>query len=141
MRKVGGFICPDLEGLRHFYAIEEKKLYSFQVAEEIPGKTVRIGRFHFLLSTFKKAKKLMKQAMLQHYDYVVIDELGKLEIERNEGLEPVLSQLIAHYQQESSEGNLILVVRDYLVNAVTEHYQLRTPVLIDELNQWNFKNR
>jgi tRNA-binding EMAP/Myf-like protein len=45
----------------------------------------------------------------------VVDEVGKLEIEREEGLEPVISELVSYYKSEKAVGKLLLVIRDYLL--------------------------
>jgi len=54
----------------------------------------------------------------------VIDEIGPLEL-RGEGLEPAVSAVLA---AESAAGalvaNLVLVVREGLVDRVIEHYHL-----------------
>lgn len=139
-KDVGGFLCPDNElDNREFFLIREKKYYPFQVPSALVGETLEIGRFHFLLRTFQRAREELLYCLQNKPEWLVVDEVGKLEIKQNKGLEPALTQVINHYKQAETKGNLLLVVRDYLVSEVIEHYQIKDYTLLDELDAWEIK--
>jgi len=59
--------------------------------------------------------------------FFIVDEIGKLEL-KDQGLEPELYKLL--HSQSLVNTILILVVRDYLLEAVIRKYGLNTAELI-----------
>ncbi len=55
-------------------------------------------------------------------NYLVIDELGKLEL-KNKGLHESAKVLIPIYETQKN-AHLILVIRDTLLNLVITHYNI-----------------
>ncbi|MHB1278604.1 MAG: hypothetical protein ACYC1Q_09400 [Bacteroidia bacterium] len=137
--KVGGVLCPDKGELRWLYSISEKFWYPLQCPKAIPGETLEIGRFHFFIDGFKSARDLLLRDADQGFDWLIVDEIGKLEIRDQQGLEPALSQLISGYKSGRYQGNLLLVVRDFLVDEVKSYYGLPDCEVIDKLQPWTSK--
>lgn len=130
---VAGILTPDQEGLRVLYDIRSKKTYPMQVSVEDDSgeELIRVGRFTFLAKTMNWAQKILLEEMQLDPDWLVIDELGKLEL-KGIGLEPALGQVISHYQQQQNKGNLLVVVRDYLLEEAVRAYG------IEEYERWEF---
>ena len=125
----GGILTPDLHGLRKLYAIAQQQYYPLQVTHT--QNTISIGKFLFDISAFTQAQQILLNDSKQHYNWLIVDEVGRLEINQHQGLEPALSQLIKTYQNQQATGNLLLVIRDYLLPEAIEYYQLQHAQIID----------
>ena len=62
---------------------------------------------------------------------MIVDEVGKLELQQDTGLEPELKHIVEYYKQNSSHTKLMLVVRDYLLNECISKYELIRPVVLN----------
>jgi nucleoside-triphosphatase THEP1 len=134
---VGGILCPDQEELRFLYSISTKTWYPLQNPDPLEGKTLEIGRFHFLFDGFETARQCLLNDAEHGYDWLVVDEVGRLEMRDNQGLEPALTTLIDGYKTQRYQGNLMLVVRDFLVDEVKSFYGLEDSPVIHDLKAWN----
>lgn len=132
-----GFLTPDVDGERFFLFLENEKMIEMESNYLLDEKKIIVGKFSFSQKAFDEAK--MKLRILIHSDknYIIIDEIGKLEIENN-GLEPELSLFIQNFIQTQHHSQLILVVRDYLLESVQKKYNLGSATIlsIEELARW-----
>lgn len=121
---VDGLLCPDDEnGKRYFLKIKSKNKFELEVESELK-KTVKIGNFKFLKSAFDKGNEyLISKASKMQSKYVIIDEVGRLEL-RNEGLHHSTEILIPEYVNDENKY-LILVVRDYLLDDILRNYSIK----------------
>ena len=72
-------------------------------------------------SAFNEANDyLILEASKTERQYLIIDEIGKLEL-KNEGLHVSTKALISQFRFNDNT-HPILVVRDYLLDAVLKHY-------------------
>ena len=120
---VDGVLCPDnAEGKRYFLEVKSKN--EFELETELDTEAIiEIGNFKFLKSAFEKANAyLLAVASENESQYLIIDELGKLEL-KGEGLHLSVERLIPNYETNENK-HLILVVRDYLLEAVLTHYSI-----------------
>ncbi|MFT5242350.1 MAG: nucleoside-triphosphatase [Glaciecola sp.] len=120
---VNGFLCPDnSKGKRCFINVKSQEEFELETDSETQ-EIVEIGPFRFLKSTFKKTNDLVINfsSEMEHC-YLILDELGKLEL-RNEGLHGSAEILIPQFIADKKR-HLILVVRDYLLDEVIEHYDI-----------------
>jgi nucleoside-triphosphatase len=129
-KDVAGMLCPDdANGQRYFYEIENQEQFQLEVNQQTNAETLSVGPFQFLVSAFDRANQNLLGLINQEtYTYVIIDELGKLEL-KHTGLHSSAARLIPVYEKRSSQ-HLILVVRDSLLNAIIEHYQMSQYELI-----------
>ncbi|WP_299110883.1 nucleoside-triphosphatase [uncultured Winogradskyella sp.] len=118
---VDGLLCPDGEnGKRFFLNIKSKQQFELEVESESED-TITIGSFHFLKSSFKRANEfLMLMLMAPAKMFLVIDELGKLEL-KNQGLHDPATLLIPKFINNTKQ-HLILVVRTSLYDETIQHY-------------------
>lgn len=124
-----GILTPDINGERKLYDIKEDKFYPFEVKSGETDNVIRIGKFMFLKTAFTRASDILMASTFRESDWVIIDEIGKLEIEQNEGLEPFLSEWMKGYNNISK---LILVIRDSLLEKAIEKYGLNNCTIIDK---------
>ena len=122
-KDVDGLLCPDdANGKRYFLKLKNKTIFKLEAEAETEA-IVAIGSFKFLKSAFNEANDYLNlEASKTEPKYLIIDEIGKLEL-KNEGVHVSTEALISQFK---SIGNthLILVVRDYLLDAVLEHYDI-----------------
>lgn len=118
---VDGLLCPDdANGKRYFLKLKNKTIFKLEAEAETEA-IVAIGNFKFLRSAFNEANDyLILEASKTERQYLIIDEIGKLEL-KNEGLHVSTKALISQFRSKNNT-HLILVVRDYLLDAVLEHY-------------------
>lgn len=126
---IAGILTPDVGGKRKLYDIAQKRYYNLQLNEHDEG--VRIGRFVFDKGVFNYAQQVIHKSVDAEPDWLIIDEAGRLEIDRNEGLEPAVSETIRHFRTSSANTRLLLVIRDYLLNDAITHYGLQDAVVLD----------
>lgn len=120
---VDGVLCPDnAEGKRYFLEVKSKSEFELETELETEA-IIEIGYFKFLKSAFEKANAYLQSvASKNESQYLIIDELGKLEL-KGEGLHLSVERLIPNYETNENK-HLILVVRDYLLEAVLTHYSI-----------------
>ncbi len=120
---LGGFLAPDLEGLRYLLTLRDRKWYPFQVKENTQDTVVSICRYQFRAATFALAQQTLLFDARLPTPWLVIDEVGKLELQ-GLGHEPALSQVVHMWQTGEYPGRLLLVVRSELLFEIVEKYGL-----------------
>lgn len=135
---IDGLLCPDAEnGKRCFLKIKSQLKIALETDIELKNEAViEVGKFRFLESGFKKANNfLLSLSFETDNSYIIIDELGKLEL-NNEGLHLASETLISKFIFDKKQ-HLILVVRDYLVDDILKHYGLSEYMILtkDNLNE------
>lgn len=118
-----GFLTPDIDESRKLIFLDTDEELPFELNKEDATNAIKIGRFSFSTKTFEKAKQKLLQLHLSKANLIIIDELGKLEME-DKGFEPELKEYILNFRKKNSQQVLILVIRNTLLNAAIEKYQL-----------------
>ena len=114
---ISGFLSPDVDGIRMFENIETGEM----IPMEDRNGDLEIGRFVFDSSGFEKVEKSIKKSWEEGVsEYLVIDEIGPLEINKNLGFHELLLYLQKNMTQNSPI--LFLVVRDYLLDEFLTKY-------------------
>jgi len=131
-----GLVCPDNENKkRYFLKVKSKEAFKLEVdldAEASEG-FVEIGNFKFLKSAFDQANDFLISITSEtEYKFLVIDELGKLEL-KNEGLHHAAKMLIPDFVTNTTR-HLILVVRDYLLDDIVKQYAIRAYLVLKKEN-------
>src|SRR6476660_5088570 len=94
----GGILTPDVNGKRKLFDIATQTYFDLQLNEGDEG--IRIGKFVFDTGIMQKARAILLDSKQQAYDWLVVDEVGRLEMDRKEGLEPALSDIIHHFKTQ-----------------------------------------
>lgn len=130
-KRVHGIFMPVKEGKRIFY----NPYMDIKINAEVPKSTngadgiFEVGKFKFSKKSFKVASSWLKMKPPLNADYLIIDEIGPLEL-RGEGLEPELTDFIEKIKKGEISQTVILVVRKSLVVDVIDHYKLNNTKLI-----------
>jgi molybdopterin-guanine dinucleotide biosynthesis protein A/nucleoside-triphosphatase THEP1 len=130
MHSVGGILTPDINGSRKLLDIHNQTYYNLQLQDDEIG--IKIGRFVFDDKVFSMAREIITKAINGQFEWIVIDEIGRLEINQNLGLEPAISELIEAYKSNQIASKILLIVRDYLLHDVINHYQLNNVVVLEK---------
>lgn len=117
-----GILTPDKNEKRLLYNIANKSYHTLQLEAHEEG--VNIGKYVFSKEGFALAQKILLDAIPTQPEWLIIDEVGRLEMDRKEGLEPVVSEIISLVKSTYTQVNLLLVVRDYLLDVAIDYYKL-----------------
>lgn len=118
---VAGVFQPVIEGQRYFEEVRTGYRMQMETGpEEADAHTV--GKYRFAVAAFDWAATVLVEALdVAEVKYLVVDEIGPLEL-RGQGLHTVLEELLL---SPIPGVSLILVVRDYLLDAVLMHYGVK----------------
>ncbi|MGB9664366.1 MAG: nucleoside-triphosphatase [Ignavibacteria bacterium] len=123
---IGGILQPVVEERRFFYSIIDKKLIQLEITKDqsknfSENELIKIGNYFFLRSGFEKAKEILRRDFNNKPEFLIVDEIGPLELEGN-GLEPIVSEILDDIG--NFEGKLILVIRDKILVDAVKKYNL-----------------
>ncbi|WP_118976684.1 hypothetical protein [Taibaiella koreensis] len=128
-----GILTPDKDGARMLYDIGHRQYHSFEVTEAYGGEKVSIGRFLFARQAFVRGKEILERPYPPTAEWLVIDEVGRLEIGQGEGWEPMVLRSVAACKEGRLACRLLLVVRDSLLEQALQKYDLeKTAVIITQ---------
>ncbi len=135
-KNVAGILQPVIEGKRFFYSIVDKTVIQFEISNEASNELksdeiIKIGKYNFLRTGFEKAKIILKRDFNEPYNWLVIDEIGPLEL-NGTGLEPTVSEIIS--AREQYHGHILVVVRDEILSSFLTHYKIDNDYELFELN-------
>ena len=113
-KDVDGILQPVIDGKRHIKHISSGEIQLLEVSPDSnENNIVAIGNYKFNSEVFAWARSTLLLAYNKHSKWLIIDEVGKLEMD-NKGLEPAISKILNDLNDQF-EMNLVFVVRDYLV--------------------------
>jgi nucleoside-triphosphatase THEP1 len=123
--EIGGFLSPDdSHGKRQLVLLSNGQTLPFELDDQSTEPGLDVGRFRLSEQAFNSGKAEVSRAFASETcQYIIIDEVGKLEL-NNQGWAPELATWIAEANQPDFKKQLILVVRDTLVEDVQRHFQL-----------------
>ena len=130
-RKVAGILMPDVNGSRKMAEIVSGDMYEFEVESAGEG-IISIGKYHFKEEIFMKGQEILLVKQRIPVDWIVVDEVGKLELE-GRGFEPAVSELIKDVKEGSRKEKLLLVIRDSILEAAVEQLHLDQAVIVNDL--------
>jgi nucleoside-triphosphatase THEP1 len=125
---VGGILTPKFNSERVFQDAASGKTWPMEASEN--EKQLLVGRYRFSAAGFQKAQSVLESALLNPaIRFLVVDEIGPLEL-RNEGFAAFLRTALS-FLENHQEKNLILVIRNSLVEQVKDHFQIRDSLDFD----------
>lgn len=130
--RVSGFLTPDITGERELFSFDRKKGFQLELGDIEVSKgmeAVRVGRFVFDGAIFRQSIEDLD--LSENVDWIVIDEIGKLEVNQDQGLEPFFSRFLREYRSNTNPPKLLLVIRDHLLDAAIHKYNLQGAILND----------
>ncbi len=133
-KNVGGILMPDREGSRWMLDLNNNNLWEATCNDTISADEAlyHIGKFSFYKHAFDAANDILLKAFVNDTDWLIIDEVGKLEMQEK-GFYPVLRTIISNYDMEKSTKHLILVVREGLCKDVVDFFGIKYFSIIHDL--------
>lgn len=123
--RTAGILTPDNDGKRMLYDISRNEFHDLEMDDKYPAEeSLLVGKYKFGKKGFETARKILLDGLKDHPEWLIVDEVGTLELDDNTGLEPALTEVVNAYKSDSVKGSLILVVRDYLRDEVISRFGL-----------------
>lgn len=118
-----GILAPVLGGKRCLQRIATQEIRQLEQDKSLPKAAVyTVGTFSFSKAVFSWAVEVLQEALVQPLSWLVIDEVGFLELD-GQGLEPAVSQALDRYRSSGPE-KILIVVRKRLLEKIIAHYNL-----------------
>ncbi len=117
-RDPGGFATPVVNGKRMLYLLKKKKYLPFECVDTEAQDVEIIGRYRFYKEAFVAMDEMLQQAILQNTPWLIVDEVGPLEL-KGGGLHDALINLLHQRKQP-----VLLVVREGLVEEVCNKFSI-----------------
>jgi nucleoside-triphosphatase THEP1 len=118
-KNIDGIFQPVIDEKRFIYHIASRRLKKLETEESVGITT--IGEYRFSNHTFDWAKKILLDCINKNLDWIVVDEIGPLELD-GKALEPAVSKLIS--DKNIMNAQILCVVREELIDKFIDHYQL-----------------
>jgi nucleoside-triphosphatase len=120
-KDVAGVLTPVVEGKRFFYSIPGRDYYNMEAVEN-ETEILKVGRFLFSAAQFEKTNdSILKWLNEPLWKYLIIDEIGPLELNQQKGL---WSSMV-NMRDLNHKPVIILVVRASLSGKVKEIFEER----------------
>jgi len=120
-RDVSGILTPVIDGKRFFMDLKTKELFPMEAGE---GETnmLKVGRYAFSVAAFHRAKQILSEASNGKSDWIVVDEIGPLELEGKGFCDEVRSLLSSRNEQMQ----VVFVIRESLLDMAEEYFALNS---------------
>ena len=119
-KSVDGILSPIVNDKRVLYNISSKTMKIFEVSKS-SEETISIGNYTFLQKSFDWANEKLLNGFSANPEYLIVDEIGKLEL-NGEGLYKSVIKILD--QSKNSNIQLILVIRDYLLDEALKFFSI-----------------
>jgi len=120
---VFGILTPVIEGKRFFMDAHLRNRFEME-ANEGDQEVISIGRFKFSTISFHKATQIINDSIGK--GWLVIDEIGPLELNKQGFYEVVKEALLKHFSP------VVLVVRESLAAKVADLFELKNYEVISK---------
>lgn len=122
-KKIDGVLQPIIENKRFIYHISSRTLKQLEIDKTLDQEEViQIGKYNFSTKVFDWANKALLDAFNKNLDWLIVDEIGPLELE-GKGLEPAVSKILS--ERDNFGGKIVCVVRDTILEKFISKYELK----------------
>ena len=115
---VTGILSPKIGGKRHFQNIETHEVKLL----EVENSNLNIGKYHFDELVFQWAINTLKEQFANDEEWIVIDEIGPLEIKFEKGFHQIIIDFL---EVNDKTKKILFVVRDFLVDDFIQKYGIK----------------
>ena len=117
-KDVFGILTPVIGGNRFFMNAHTGEQFEMEAGLEEEN-TFNIGKFTFSRKAFEKAIDILNQSMKEKNGWLIIDEIGPLEL-REEGFNTIIKNILA----TDTNLNILFVIRDTILDEALKFYEL-----------------
>lgn len=134
-KNINGILMPDVNGYRKFLNIKTEEIFDAVCIDitKTNEPLTSIGKFNFYTTAFEKANSILLDALSQNPHWLVIDEVGKLEL-KGEGFYRSVDEAVRFYGDKNKPGNFLITVRDGLCEEVISFFNIKNFKIIDRLD-------
>lgn len=133
---VQGIAMPDVNEVRMMMNLAGGQIFEAQCITDTDAPLITIGPFRFFAAAFEKANEILLQAAAAKPNWLVVDEVGKLELLK-QGFYPAVKELVDRYQPDTENNrHLLLVIRDSLVEQLISFLGIKNPVRLETLQEY-----
>ncbi len=124
---------PDVNGKRSFLGIKNQIYFDAECLDPVNTHEalIQVSHFFFYKHAFEKANTILLEALVEQPSWIVIDEIGKLEL-KGKGLYYSVNKIIDSYSQ-SSKSKLLIVIRESLTQDAISHFHIKEYTIINDL--------
>ncbi len=126
---IGGILMPVIDGKRYFLHISSGGQFPGE-AEENEKEVIRIGPYRFSKRAFGNANREILESFKKN-NIIVIDEIGPIEL-GGKGFALSLKKILRN-KKRIDKINLILVVREGLLEQVTENFKISDSKILTDI--------
>ncbi len=116
---VFGILTPIVDGKRIFMNAHTKEPFQMEAATT-ETEILEVGKYRFSKAAFDKASEILLTALGLPDGYIIIDEIGPLEL-RGLGFAATIKTILAN---EKKNLQIVLVVREELLEKVVAYFNL-----------------
>ena len=117
-KEVFGILTPVIEKKRFFQNASTKEIFQMEATPE-EANILTTGKYSFSQKAFFRAEKIIGEALKEKSGWLVIDEIGPLELS-GKGFHNVIKEVL----HADSNLKLIFVVRVTLFNEVIKFFEM-----------------
>lgn len=117
-KNVFGILTPVVEGKKVFMDAHTKEHFAME-AEPGEEEILSVGRFAFSKKAFEKAIDILNQSVKAKKGWLIIDEIGPLELE-GKGFFETVKQILSN----QNSLNLLFIIREHLVEKAIDFFKL-----------------
>ncbi len=125
---IDGIFQPVVDGKRFLYHLGSRTLKPLETESE--NDYISIGKYKFSIESFKWSQALLEESLRKELDWLIIDEIGPLEL-AGKGIEPAFSKILS--AAESVPFNILCVVREEMLDKFVKHYYLENKFKIFDI--------
>lgn len=116
---VFGIVTPIVDGKRVFRDIASGEQFQME-ADEDETAVLEVGKYRFSQAAFEKASAIISDAMKIKEGWIVIDEIGPLELKK-QGFYEASKKVL---QKQHCSVNLFFVIREELVDDILSFFDI-----------------
>jgi nucleoside-triphosphatase THEP1 len=133
-KNILGILMPDINGSRKFLTLDKKEIFDAECVDITNTKLsiTTIGKFNFYSEAFEKANLILLNALSKNPNWLVIDEVGKLELD-SKGFYKSVMEAAKIYADKNKTGNLLVTVRDSILKEVIADFNIKNYTIINSL--------
>jgi nucleoside-triphosphatase THEP1 len=124
--EVGGILTPLINGERVFLELASGTIFSM-LANEDSREVLHIGKYEFDQYGFDRAIQVIQDAVNSDKKWIVIDEIGPLELEQK-GFYSITSQLLSSLPPHKK---LLLIIREKILQDAIDFFKMKDPRLVN----------
>jgi len=122
-KEAAGFLTPTICGRKMLYDVADRRYHPYEL-EKKAANSISIGKFIIDDRAFVLADVIVEENFEKEWDWIVIDEIGKLELQGC-GHHLLFEKLLDH-----AMANILVVVRSELLREIISKYGLHEAPVI-----------